>query len=213
MTGKRTVSNLLGLAVLSYLSQQPMHPYALGRTLREHGDARSIKYNHGSLYMVMQQLAKAGFIAQQETARDGLRPEHTVYALTEAGRQELHNWLRELVGQPRHEYPAFVAALSLLAALPPSEAAALLRLRLRHLATERSRISGLIDDSLARGVPGLFLVEEEYRLAQLDAESLFVERLIARINDPATDWMSLWADQHGEPIQASKSATKPATSS
>jgi DNA-binding PadR family transcriptional regulator len=203
VTSKRKVGNLLGLAVLSYLSQQPMHPYALGRTLREHGDARSIKYNHGSLYMVIQQLAKAGFVTEQETARDGQRPEHTVYALTEAGRQELRDWLRELVEQPRHEYPAFVAALSLLTALPPSEATALLRLRVRHLASERSHISGLIDDSVARGVPGLFLIEEEYRLVQLDVESAFVERLIARINDPATEWIGLWADQHGEPITAS----------
>ena len=211
MSGKRTVSNLLGLAVLSYLSQGAMHPYALGRTLRDHGDARSIKYNHGSLYMVMQQLAKAGFIAEQETARDGQRPEHTVYALTDAGRRELHDWLRDLVEQPRHEYPAFVAALSLLAALPPSEVATLLRLRLRHLAIERSHIRGLIDDSLARRVPELFLIEEEYRLAQLDVESAFVERLIARINDPATDWISLWAEQHGEAIPATKPNTTTTT--
>ena len=63
-----------------------MHPYELGRTLREHGDERSIKFNHGSLYMVVQQLAKAGFVAAQETSREGQRPERTVYALTDAGR-------------------------------------------------------------------------------------------------------------------------------
>ena len=60
MARKRQVGNLLALAVMSYLSQQPMHPYELGRTLSEHGDARSIKFNHGSLYMVVGQLAKAG---------------------------------------------------------------------------------------------------------------------------------------------------------
>ena len=46
MPGKRKVSNLLALAVLSLLSQQPMHPYELGRNLREHGDYRIIKFNH-----------------------------------------------------------------------------------------------------------------------------------------------------------------------
>ncbi|PRX48982.1 hypothetical protein B0I33_10314 [Prauserella shujinwangii] len=46
------------------------------------------------------------------------RPERTVYALTDAGRRELRDWLRELVGTPEHEYPRFVAALSLIAALP-----------------------------------------------------------------------------------------------
>ena len=63
MAKKRKVSNLLALAVLSYLTQRPMHPYELSRTLREHDDARSIKFNHGSLYMVVGQLARAGFIA------------------------------------------------------------------------------------------------------------------------------------------------------
>src|SRR6478752_6186026 len=119
MAEKRKVANLLALAVLSYLSQRPMHPYELSRTLREHGDVRSIKFNHGSLYMVVGQLVKAGFIAEQETTREGQRPERTVYALTDAGRQEFRDWMRELVEYPRHEYPHFVAALSLIAALAP----------------------------------------------------------------------------------------------
>ena len=61
---KRKVGNLLALAVLSYLTRGPMHPYELSRTLRDNGDGRSIKFNHGSLYMVVQQLEKAGFVAE-----------------------------------------------------------------------------------------------------------------------------------------------------
>ena len=194
--GERTISNLLGLAVLSYLSQQPMHPYALGRTLREHGDARSIKYNPGSLYTVVRQLAAAGLIVEQQTGRDGLRPEHTVYALTEAGRDELRDWLRMLIGQPQHEYPAFVGALAFVTALPPGEVSGLLARRLGQLARQRAEISALIATSLAEGVPGVFLIEEEYRLAQLDTESAFTERLIGRIGDPPAGWTSLRADPH-----------------
>jgi len=199
MATKRKVSNLLALAVLSYLSQRPMHPYELGRTLRDHGDERSIKFNHGSLYMVVQQLTRAGFIAEQGTDREGQRPERTVYALTDAGRRELRDWLRELVEVPQHEYPAFVAALSLIAALPPSEAVELLRRRLERLAGQRAEIRELVDDSLAKGVPGLFLIEEEYRLALLEAESSFVERFIQRITDPEAGWGRQWAEFHGEP--------------
>jgi DNA-binding PadR family transcriptional regulator len=68
--------------------------------------------------MVFEQLTRAGFIVAQETSRAGQRPERTVYALTDAGRRELRDWLRELVEEPRHEYPQFVAALSLIGALP-----------------------------------------------------------------------------------------------
>src|ERR687893_3270014 len=140
----RKVGNLLALAVLSYLSQAPMHPYELGRTLREHGDARSIKFNHGSLYMVFQQLERAGFVTAQETTREGQRPERTVYALTDAGRRELRDWLRDLVEEPQHEYPHFVAALSLIAALPPGEVVELLGRRLRRLGEQRAEVRGLV---------------------------------------------------------------------
>jgi len=198
MTKKRKVGNLLALAVLSYLTQKPMHPYELSRTLRDNGDARSIKFNHGSLYMVVQQLQKAGFVTELETNREGQRPERTVYTLTDAGRAELRDWMRELVEEPDHEYPRFVAALSLMAALPPSEVLKLLPKRLERLAEQRTEIRALVDGALAQGVPGLFLVEEEYRLALLETESAFVERLIAQITDPATGWGPMWAQFHNE---------------
>jgi DNA-binding PadR family transcriptional regulator len=198
VASRRKVNNLLALAVLPYLTEGPKHPYELSRLLREHGDDRSIKFNHGSLYMVVRQLAKAGFIVEQETTREGQRPERTVYALTDAGRNELRDWLRELVEEPQHEYPQFVAALSLIAALPPSEVVELLGRRLGRLAEQRAEIRELIDKTLAGGVHPLFMVEEEYRLALLDAESVIVERFIERITHPETGWGRLWAEFHGE---------------
>jgi DNA-binding PadR family transcriptional regulator len=200
MANKRKVGNLLALAVLSYLTQGPMHPYELGRTLRDHGDERSIKFNHGSLYMVVQQLERAGFVAAQETSREGQRPERTVYAITDAGRAELRDWLRELVGEPQHEYPHFVAALSLIAALPPGEVLTLLHGRLDRLAGQRAEIRDLIGTAQAGGLHPLFLVEEDYRLAQLDAESAFVERFIGQITHPETGWGPMWAQFHGQPF-------------
>jgi len=198
MASKHKVGNLLALAVMSYLSQQPMHPYELGRTLREHGDARSIKFNHGSLYMVVGQLARAGYITEVETIREGQRPERTVYALTEAGRAEFSSWLRELVAEPQQEYPHFVAALSLIAALPPGEVVPLLRHRLDLLQQARDEIRGLIDTTLASGVPELFLVEEEYRLALLKAEAEFVKEFIGKITDTQAGWSTGWARFHDE---------------
>ena len=199
MAGKRKVGNLLGLAVLAYLLQRPMHPYEISRTLRDNGDARSIKFNHGSLYMVVGQLAKAGFIAPQETSREGQMPERTVYALTVDGRTELRDWLADLVADPGHEYPRFVAALSLVAALPPGEVVELLGRRLERLAATRTEITDLIAGALADGVPELFLVEEQYRLALLDAETTFVEGFTARITDPDAGWAAYWAQFHDTP--------------
>jgi DNA-binding PadR family transcriptional regulator len=200
----RKVGNPLALAVLSYLTRAPMHPYELGRTLRDHDDVRSIKFSQGSLYMVVRQLARAGFIVEQGTTRDGQRPERTVYALTDAGRHEVRDWLRELVEVPTYEYPHFVAALSLIAALPPSEVVDLLGRRLRRLAEERAGMRDQIDGALTGGLHPLFQVEEEYRLALLDAESLFVEQFIERITNPETGWAQLWGEFHGEPAATSE---------
>jgi hypothetical protein len=86
-----------------------------------------------------------------------------------------------------------------IGALPPSEVLTLLRRRLDRLAEQRTEIRTLIDDSLGKGVPGLFLVEEEYRLTLLEAESSFVERFIEQITDRQTGWSLVWAEFHGEP--------------
>ena len=199
----RKVSNPLALAVLSYLTQGPMHPYELGRTLRDHGDERSIKFNYGSLYMVVQQLARAGFISPQETSREGLRPERTVYTLTDAGRTEVRDWLRDLVGQPRYEFPHFVAALSLIGALPPDEVVALLRHRLTRLAEQRGDVTGQIMQVTGNGVHPLFVIEEEYRLALLDAEIAFVQGFIDKITNPTDGWGPQWAEFHAARSQTS----------
>ena len=123
MATRRTVSNPLALAVLAELLLGPLHPYEIGRRLKEHGKDRNIKYNRGSLYMVVEQLRKAGFVTSEATVRDTARPERTVYALTDAGREEFYDWMRELVADPVHEYPQFGVALSLLSAIAPPEAA------------------------------------------------------------------------------------------
>ena len=91
-----------------------------------------------------------------------------------------------------------MAALSLIAALPPGEVVPLLRHRLGQLHRAREEIRGLIDTALARDVPELFLVEEEYRLSLLAAETTFCEEFIGKITDPDTGWGPMWAQYHGE---------------
>jgi DNA-binding PadR family transcriptional regulator len=212
MAGRRTVGNVLGLAVLSYLTQGPMHPYELSRTMRANGDERSVKFTHGSVYMVIEQLERAGFVAEHGTSREGQRPERTVYTLTEAGRGELRSWMRDLVAEPRKEFPHFVTALSLIGALPPAEAVGLLTERLGGLATLRAEARAVIDRATADGVHPLFLVEEEYRIAQLDADDAFTRGFIARITDPEQGWATAWQAFHdardaGHPSHPSTEST------
>jgi DNA-binding PadR family transcriptional regulator len=135
--------------------------------------------------MVVEQLRKAGFITEQETVRDTQRPERTIYQLTHDGRDELYDWMRALVAQPRQEYPHFGVALSLLAVLPPEESAELLGQRLAVLTEQAEEARGVVRKATEDGVLWVFLVEEEYRLALLEAERRFVTNLIESLKDPA----------------------------
>ena len=47
-------------------------------------------------------------------------------------------------------------------------------------------------------MPELFLVEEEYRLALLAAETTFVEDFIEKITNPETGWGPAWAEFHSQ---------------
>ncbi|GII76245.1 PadR family transcriptional regulator [Sphaerisporangium rufum] len=195
MEKRRKVANPLALAVLAWLVAEPMHPYELGKRLKETRKDRSVKFNRSSLYMVVEQLRKAGFIAEQETVRDTQRPERTVYRLTPAGRDELYDWMRELVAEPRREYPHFGVALSLLSVLPPQEAVELLTRRLAALDAEAAEIRAEMAGATEGGVQWIFLIEEEYRLAVLAAEQRFVTTLTESLRQPG--YARAWHDMFG----------------
>ncbi|MCS7476040.1 PadR family transcriptional regulator [Umezawaea endophytica] len=192
MAKRRKVSNPLALAVLAQLLMGPTHPYEIGRRLTAQDKGRNVKYTRGSLYMVVEQLLKAGFIAEDGTVRDTQRPERTIYALTEDGRAELYDWLRDLVAKPEHEFPKFGVALSLLVVLAPADAVDLLGRRLVALTEEAEQIRADVRQAVDGGLEWVFVVEEEYRLAVLDAEARFVTTLVTRLGEP--EYVRKWQE-------------------
>src|SRR5215475_11006971 len=118
-TERRKVSNLMALSLLSLLTERPMYPYEMTSKLRGYGKDQAIRINWGSLYTVVENLEKQGFIEAVEVAREGSQPERTTYRITEAGRDELKDWLRELVSEPEREYTSFEAALGECSSLGP----------------------------------------------------------------------------------------------
>jgi DNA-binding PadR family transcriptional regulator len=200
MAKRRKVNNLLALAVLALAVERPMHPYEMASVLRERGKAHSIKIHWGSLYTVVANLERHGFIEATETAREGRRPERTVYQATEAGRAELIDWMRELLGTPEKEYRRFEAALSLLAGLPPDEVMTLLTERLRGLDTQIANGAAALAQ-WSEELPRLFLVEVEYELAMLRAEAEWVRGLLAEIEGGSLPGLAAWRAFHeGGPL-------------
>ena len=193
---RRKVSNPLALAVLACLYERPMHPYEIASTLRERHKDESIKLNYGSLYSVVESLKGHALITEQETERQGNRPERTVYQITDAGRLELIDWLSELLCRPVKEFTRFEAGLSLLPVLPPKDVVALLEERCRRLVVELEQYQALRKLVATHQVPRLFLIESEYRMTLREAELNWTRALIADITSGSLEGMDRWLKHH-----------------
>ena len=195
MAKRRKVSNLLALALLTLLTERPMYPYEMAAALRQRGKDQAIKINWGSLYTVVQNLEKYGFIEALEVAREGRQPERTTYQITDAGQAELKDWLRELLSVPEREYTRFEAALGDSGVLPPDELIDLLQQRLDALdAANAEHQAGL--DALVKTIPRLFLIESEYYLAQRRAEAEWVRGLLKEFGDGTFPGIDAWRHFH-----------------
>lgn len=191
MAKRRKVGNLLALALLSLLAQAPMYPYEMAQTLRSRGKDKSIKINWGSLYTVVQNLEKHGFIEAASTEREGRQPERTTYRITEAGKAELMDWLRELLSIPEWVPTPFEAALSEATAVGPDELISLLGERLSALDVANAADTGALA-SLAKIMPRLLLIEAEYQVAMRVAEAGWVRGLLGEITSGALGDLDMW---------------------
>jgi DNA-binding PadR family transcriptional regulator len=185
---RRGLRTPLALAVLNLLNERSMHPYEMQLLMRERGHDRVIKLKGGSLYSTMERLVAAGLIEPVETSRAGRRPERTVYAITEVGRDELLLWLRELLSEPVEEYPWFGSALAFLGALPKEEALGLLQRRAMALEAAVAALDSVRQTMERSGLPRLFGVEGEYALAMRRAELAWVRQLLDDIRSGDLEW-------------------------
>ncbi|MCI3275772.1 PadR family transcriptional regulator [Streptomyces cylindrosporus] len=192
---RRKLSNPLALAVMVTLWQKPMHPYEIAQTLRSQGKDSSTKINYGSLYTVVQNLEKHGFVEVTDVQRQGNRPERTVYGLTEAGREESTEWMSDLLAVPAKEFPIFESALSFLGVMHPDEVVRLLEQRLKALEVDVASGRGALE-KLYESVPRLFLVEIEYQLHMVEAQAEWVRGFVEEIRKGSLPGVDGWRRFH-----------------
>ena len=183
----------IALSVLNLLNERPMHPYEMRSLMRERGHDRAFRIRESSVYDTVARLADRGFIEPVEVNREGRRPERTVYAITEAGRDELMVWLTELTSEPDAEYPAFAAPLMFICALGLDGAITALRQRAARLEAEISRSDAFRRAIVAEipGFPRIFGIEEEYAQAMRRAELAWVRATVAELRDGTLPWPTL----------------------
>jgi DNA-binding PadR family transcriptional regulator len=191
MAKRRKVGNLLGLYLLSLLAQQPMYPYEMAQTLRFRGKDKNFPINWGSLYTVVANLAKYGFIEEAGTVREGRQPERTTYQITELGLAELRDWMTELLSVPEDESNGFVVALSEALILSPDEVIGLLRTRLDTL--EKANAAQQADlKQWVEMLPRVLLIEAEYQLAMRVAQSQWLRGLLTEMVEGTISGIDSW---------------------
>ena len=111
--------------------------------------------------------------------------------MTEAGREAAREWLREMLRSKGDEYPEFIAALSVVFGLAPEDARAQLEHRAEGLAAELAETEAEVAGA-PPGLPRLFLLEEEYRIAVLRAELAWVRGVIEDLREGRLTWSEQW---------------------
>jgi DNA-binding PadR family transcriptional regulator len=180
-----------GIAILSLLWRQPMHPYEMRHRIRVQEIDRVMKVTHGTLYSTVDRLTATGLIQPIETSRDGRRPERTVYEITDLGRDQLFDAIRDGLMRAKPDYPSLAVSLTFASLLEPEEVAQLLDRRRVEAESYLSGMSAAIEASLksvTNGLPRIHLIETEYLTALRRAELDWLNAVIQDIYDGRLTW-------------------------
>jgi len=178
----------LGLLVLWQLYQEPMHVYRMQKLFEAEGKGRIVNVrSRASLYQTIERLVRLGFVEVAETIRREGYPDRTLYGITASGQEAAQTWLREMLSETGGEYPEFIVALSILFGLPVDEARGQLELRVERLAAQLADSRRTLE-AAPPGLPRLFVLEEEYRVALLEAELAWLGGVIEDLRAGRITW-------------------------
>jgi DNA-binding PadR family transcriptional regulator len=197
--------------VLWLLYREPLHVYGMQKLIEHQAKDRVVNVrSRASLYQAIERLVRLGLVEVRGTVRNEGLPDRIVYAITDAGRQAARTWLRETLESTDGEYPEFIAAVSIMFGLPPEEASQALETRVRRLEDELADTQGTLTEYAQ--IPRLFLLEEEYRRAVLDAQISWLRGVIADIQAGRLTWSEEWigeiADEIGLPADEKEGISK-----
>jgi DNA-binding PadR family transcriptional regulator len=199
----------LAIAVLSLLTREPMHTYEMRQRIRVRNIDRIMKVTQGTLYSTVERLADAGLITAVETSREGRRPERTVYAITDAGRDQMIDALRETLLRPAPEYRRLAMALSFASALEPAEVADLLEQRSLEVEVQLSGMNTALDATRKHGLDRVHLIEVEYLAALERAELDWLRAMVEDIRAGRMSWHASPAEPGQRPHQAPRPGAGP----
>lgn len=187
--------DMVALTALALLSEQPSHPYEIQRQIRgRHKDFAAGKTR--ALYHAIDELVAEGLVEPMETIRDGRRPERTVFRITDDGRDELVDWLTDLLEHPVPEYSIFNIAVGFMAYLPQDRAEEALRSRSLGLRAEIASLHEAMRVLREEArLPRIVLLEIEHSIAMRTAELRWVGTLMGEMRTGELGWTKEWLQE------------------
>ena len=183
----------LALTVLALLIEAPMHAYRMHDLIKKRGKDTVVNVaQRNSVYQTIERLERSGLIRLQGTSRAEGRPERAVYEITDEGSAALRTWLRHMIASPAREFPEFPAALSFIMVLAPKDALEQLEARAKALERNLAQRQVVTKEATARGLPRLFLLEDEYKDTVLRGELKWVRSLIGDLRSKKITWSEAW---------------------
>lgn len=178
----------LALAVLELLHERPMHPYEMTQLMRERHVDRRVKLRPGSLYHTVERLESLGIIEVVDTQRHGRRPERTVYAVTEFGRDTFADQTRRMLSTLEPDYTPYPVALSAGNELPIEDFLEQLRRRVISLTGQVAAERAISERLVEKQLPRMYWVDFDYIAHQRQSELDWTEKLIDDLESGRVPW-------------------------
>jgi DNA-binding PadR family transcriptional regulator len=160
---------------------QPVHGYDVRRELLSWSADKWANVAPGSIYHALRKLSEEGLLREVSTEQVGSRPARTTYEMTPKGEDEFESLLRAQWWGMETPADPFMAAFSLLPAMPREEAAAALRNRARVLRTMCEGLRAAMEADWMRRKPVHVAWMWELGIAKGEAEIAWCDRVAALI--------------------------------
>jgi DNA-binding PadR family transcriptional regulator len=181
----------LGLVILGMLFEEPMHAYRMQKLIKQRGKDKVVNVRQrASVYQTLNRLLRLSLIEIRETVQTESHPDRIVYAITDQGRDTAKAWLREMLTSVGSNFPEFPAAISVLPLLTPEDAQEQFEIRAEAVRHELSKLDA--EKREAGELPPLFLLEDAYRTALLEAELTWLQSVIADLGSSSLAWDDRW---------------------
>lgn len=178
----------MALTVLALLHEGAMHPYEMHQLLRQRYIDRVVKLKAGTLYHTVDRLAERGLIESTETSRSGRRPERTVYAVREPGREAFAAQTADMLANPAEEYPEYPLALT----LANDVAVEIVIAELDRRVEELGKLLALDDEAVDRvtrlDLPRQYWLDISYQRAMRQAELDWTSELVDNLRGGSLEW-------------------------